>query len=36
MAQIYEERKHVSYDKREKGDKIIALMQGKLLEGHSY
>ena len=33
MTQLYEEKKHCSYEKRAKTDKILALMVGKLESG---
>ena len=35
MTQIYEEKKHISYEKRAKNDKILALMSDKLADGES-
>jgi hypothetical protein len=35
MTQIYEVKKHISYEKRERNDKILALMADKLAGGES-
>ena len=36
MHQIYEEKKHISYEKRAKNDKILELMKERLEQGESF
>lgn len=35
LTQLYEEKKHISYEKRAKNDKMVELLMNKLQQGES-